>query len=36
MVASGFCLKILGGGVDLQMMVLLENKCSLNDGDNWR
>ena len=29
-----FSLKILGGGRDPWMMVLLENKCSFSDGDN--
>ena len=28
-----FCPKNLGGGGDLRMMILLENKYSLSDGD---
>ena len=32
-VAFGFCPKILGGGGDLRMMVLLFNECSLSGRD---
>ena len=28
-----FCLKILGGGGDLRMIVLLKNECSFSGGD---
>ena len=30
-----FCPKILGGGGDLQIIVLLKNECSLSGGDMW-
>ena len=30
-----FCLKILGGGRDLQIMILLINECSFSGGDMW-
>ena len=35
-VAFGFCPKIVGGGGDLQMMVLVKNECSLSGGDNHK
>ena len=35
-VAFGFCPKILTGGRDLQMIVLLKNPCSLSGRDNHR
>ena len=28
-----FCLKILGGGGDLQIIILLKNECSFSGGD---
>ena len=30
-----FCPKILGGGGDLQIIVLLKNECSFSGGDMW-
>ena len=30
-----FCPKILGGGWDLRIIVLLKNECSFNGGDMW-
>ena len=36
MVTFGFCLKILGGGRDLQILVLLEKECSFSGADNVR
>ena len=31
----GFCPKILGGGGDLRIIVLLKNECSFSGGDMW-
>ena len=36
MVLLAFSPKILGGGGDLQIVILLKNECSLSDGDNVR
>ena len=36
MVAFGFYPKILGGGGDLQIIVLPKNECSFSGGDNVR
>ena len=30
-----FCPKILGGGGDLQIIILLKNECSFSGGDMW-
>ena len=30
-----FCPKILGGGGDLRIIVLLKNECSFSGGDMW-
>ena len=30
-----FCPKILGGGRDLRIIILLKNKCSFSGGDMW-
>ena len=30
-----FCPKILGGGGDLQIIILLKNECSLSGSDMW-
>ena len=30
-----FCLKILGGGRDLQIIILLKNKSSFSGDDMW-
>ena len=27
--------KILGGGEDLRIIILLKNECSISDGDVW-
>ena len=36
MAAFGFYPKILGGGGDLQIVVLLKKECSFNGADNVR
>ena len=36
MVLLAFSPKILGGGGDLQIVILLKNECSLSGGDNVR
>ena len=30
-----FCFKILGGGGDLQIIILLKNECSFSGGHMW-
>ena len=30
-----FCPKILGGGGDLWIIILLKNECSFSGGDMW-
>ena len=30
-----FCPKILGGGRDLRIIILLKNECSFSGGDMW-
>ena len=35
-VAFGFCPKILGGGGDLQNVILLEKECIFSSADNVR
>ena len=30
-----FCPKILGGGGDLRIIILLKNECSVSGGDMW-
>ena len=30
-----FCTKILEGGGDLQIIILLKNECSFSGGDMW-
>ena len=30
-----FCPKVLGGGGDLRIIVLLKNECSFSGGDMW-
>ena len=36
MIAFGFGPKILGGGGDLGIVVLIKNECSFSGGDNVR
>ena len=36
MVSFGFCLKILGDGRDLQIVVLCKKECSFSGADNGR